>query len=83
MKIGTVETDRLRGISDKVAGVGKEFIGVLLGKSSLQEAGQLQQERATEELHALRKQVEAETHEQKAKLAEGRERAAQRAKDQG
>ena len=81
MRIGTVETQRLRGIGDKAAGVGREFVGVLLGNNSMQEAGERQQERATEELRALRKQVEAEAHEQRATVAERRERAAQRAKD--
>jgi uncharacterized protein YjbJ (UPF0337 family) len=80
VKVGQVDTERLRGVSDKIVGVGKELAGVLLGNDSLQESGERQQARATEELRSLRKQVEAERHEKQARIAEGKERAAQKAK---
>ena len=81
MQVGTIDLNQCRGLSDKGLGLAKEVVGTLLGSERLQGDGQAQQDRATEELKALRKQVEAERHEGEAKAAESRQRAAQRAKD--
>ena len=80
MKIGTVEVDQLRGMSDKVLGLGKEIFGALVGNDRLQEAGEAQQAKGSESLKAFRKQVEAEKHQAKAEAHEKRQRVAQRAK---
>jgi hypothetical protein len=80
MQIGRIDVNKLRGVADKGVGFGKEFVGTLLGNERLQEAGEAQQERATEELRALRKEVEAQKHEAKAETLEQRQKAAQRAK---
>lgn len=80
MQVGRVDVNKLRGIGDKAFGLGKEVVGVLIGNDRLQKEGEAQQERAAEELKALRKEVEAERHEAEAKVHEQREKTAQRAK---
>ena len=80
MQIGTIDLNKLRGISDKAIGLGKELIGVLIGNDRLQDEGEAQQERASAELKALREELKAQKEEAKAGAMEKRERAAQRAK---
>jgi uncharacterized protein YjbJ (UPF0337 family) len=81
MRVGTVDINQLRGIANKSAGLAKEFVGTLVGNDRLQEEGEAQQERASEELKAFRKQVQAEASEAKARVQEQRQRTAQRAKE--
>ena len=81
MQVGTVDLNKLRGISDKAVGLGKESIGVLLGNENWQKEGQAQQDRATAEMKALKKELQAEKEDLKAKAAEKREVMAQRAKE--
>ncbi len=81
MKIGTVEPKQLRGLADKAFGLYKEVLGTVLNNGRLSEEGEAQQARATEELKAFRKQVEAEKAEKKAKTIEQRQRSARRAKE--
>ena len=80
MQIGRIDLNKLRGLSDKGLGFGKEAIGVVIGNDRLQREGQAQQERATEELKALSKELEAQRKDAEAEVHETRERAAQRAK---
>jgi uncharacterized protein YjbJ (UPF0337 family) len=81
VQVGTVDLNKCRGLSDKGLGFAKEVVGTLVGSERLQDEGQAQQDRATEELKALRKQVEAQRHESEAAAAAARQRAAQRAKE--
>ena len=80
MQVGRIDLDKLRGVTDKALGLAKEFVGVLVGNDKLQQEGEAQQERATEELKALRKQLEAKRKDAVAEMHEKRERAAQRSK---
>ena len=80
MQIGHIDVTKLRGLSDKALGLGKELVGELTGNTHLQDEGQAQQERATAELKALRKELEAQKQDAKASAMEKREQAAQRAK---
>jgi uncharacterized protein YjbJ (UPF0337 family) len=80
MQVGQVDLNKLRGVSDKAIGLGKEFVGVLTGNDRWQQEGEAQQERATEELKAMRKELEAQRKESVAEMHEQREKAAQRAK---
>ncbi len=80
MQLGTIDTNKLRGLSDKGVGLGKEFVGTLVGNKKLAQEGQAQQERAAAELHALSEEIKAESHDVEAKAHEARERAAQEAK---
>ncbi|MBA2281287.1 MAG: CsbD family protein [Acidimicrobiia bacterium] len=81
MRIGTIDIDKLRGVTDKAIGLGKELVGTLLDNDRLVQAGEAQQERATEQLKALRKQIEAQAHEAEAELQERRQKAAQKVKE--
>ena len=80
MQVGQLDLNKLRGVSDKALGLGKELVGVLTGNDRLQEEGEAQQERASEQLKALRKEAEAQRKEAKAEMHEQRQKAAQRAK---
>lgn len=81
MKIGTIDLNHLRGFSDKVFGLSKEFVGTVVGNEGWQEEGEAQQARGTENLKALRKQAEAQQKEAKADAFEQRQKAAQKAKE--
>ena len=81
MTVGKIDMTQLRGVSDKGLGLVKELAGTLLGKESLQREGEAQQDRASEELKALRKQAEAQAKESKADSIEQKQKAAQRAKE--
>jgi uncharacterized protein YjbJ (UPF0337 family) len=80
VQIGTIDLNKLRGVSDKGLGLAKEFLGVLTGNDRLQDEGEAQQERATAQLKALREELKAQKEDAKAGAMEKRERAAQRAK---
>jgi len=80
VQIGTIDLNKLRGISDKALGLAKEFVGVLFGNDRLQDEGEAQQERATAELKALREELKAQKKDSKADVMEKRQQAAQRAK---
>lgn len=80
MQIGTIDLNKLRGVTDKAVGLGKETLGTLLGNERLEEAGEAQQDRAREQLKALRKEMKAQKLEAEADAHEARQKAAQRAK---
>ena len=80
MQIGSVDSNKLRGIGDKAVGLGKELVGTLTGNDAMQEAGEAQQEKATELLRSMRSEAKAEAKEAKAEVLEQRQQAAQRAK---
>ena len=80
MRIGNLEFDHVRGLGDKVVGLGKELAGTVIGNDHLQQAGEAQQARGTENLKALRKQAKAQAKEAKADAFEQEQKTAQRAK---
>jgi uncharacterized protein YjbJ (UPF0337 family) len=80
MQIGTVDLNKLRSLGDKFAGLVKELVGTLAGNDNLAKAGEAQQERATEQIRALRAELKAEVNDAKAATFERKERAAQAAK---
>lgn len=81
MNIGKIDMTQLRGVADKGVGLAKELVGTLVGNEAWQREGEAQQDRASEELKALRKQAEAEAKERKADTLEQSQRTAQRAKE--
>ncbi|MEO5680610.1 MAG: CsbD family protein [Acidimicrobiales bacterium] len=81
MNVGKIDMNQLRGISDKGVGLAKELAGTLFGNESLQRQGEAQQDRASEEMKAFRKQAEAQAEEAKADTFEQSQKAAQRAKE--
>ncbi len=80
MQVGTVDLNKLRGVGRKFLGLLKELTGTLIGNDRMARAGEAEQERAAEELKALRKELEAERKQAKAQVHDARERAAQAAK---
>lgn len=80
MQLGSIDLNKLRGVGDKAVGLSKELVGTLTGNDRMQKAGEAQQERATEELRALRAEVKAEQKDTKAKVLEQRQKAAANAK---
>lgn len=80
MRLGSIDLNRLRGLGDKAAGFTKELVGTLTGNDRLQDAGDAQQERAAEELRALRAEVKAEQKDAKAAVLEQRQKLAAKAK---
>jgi uncharacterized protein YjbJ (UPF0337 family) len=80
MKLGTIDVNQLRGVTDKGVGLGKEFVGVLVGNDRLQREGEAQQERAAAELKSLREQIKAQGQKAKADSFEGKQRLAQESK---
>jgi uncharacterized protein YjbJ (UPF0337 family) len=80
VQLGSVDLTKLRSLGDKAVGLSKEAFGTLTGNDALQEAGEAQQEKATEALRALRAEVKAEAKDAKAEALEQRQRAAQRTK---
>ena len=80
MQVGRIDLNKLRGVTDKALGLAKEMVGVLIGNDRLQQEGEAQQERAAEELKALRKELEAQRKEAVAEMHEERQKSAQRAK---
>ncbi len=81
MSLGKVDLTQLRGVTDKGIGLAKELAGTVLGRESLQREGEAQQERAAEEMKALRKQAEAQAKEAEADGYEQSQKAAQRNKE--
>ncbi len=80
MQIARIDLNKLRGLSDKFLGLAKETVGVIVNNERLQREGDAQQERASEQLKALRKEAEAQAKDAKASTFEQKEKAAQRAK---
>jgi uncharacterized protein YjbJ (UPF0337 family) len=80
VQVGRIDVNKLRGVTDKAFGLAKELVGVLFGNDRLQREGEAQQERAAEELKALRKELEAQRKEAVAEMHEERQKSAQRAK---
>ena len=80
MKIGTIDLNHVRGLTDKFVGLGKEVLGTVIGNERFQDEGRAQQDKGTEHLKALREQAKAEQHEAKADAFEQKQKAAQRSK---
>lgn len=79
--IPSISPGNVRGLADKVIGLGKEVVGTLLDDSRLKESGQLQQESGSERLKAVQEQLKAQAREGRRQTAELRQRTAQRAKE--
>ena len=80
MQLGKLDLNKLRGLGDKFIGLNKELVGTIVGNDKLQQEGEAQQERASEELKALRQEAKAQAHEARADALEQKQKSAQRAK---
>jgi uncharacterized protein YjbJ (UPF0337 family) len=81
VQIPRIDSKNLFGLADKVVGLGKEIVGTFVGNDRLSKAGQVQQDKGTERLKAVKSQLEAEQHQANAAGAEQAQRAAQRTKE--
>jgi uncharacterized protein YjbJ (UPF0337 family) len=81
VQIPRIEKKNALGLMDKVVGLGKEIVGTVAGRDRLAKAGQVQQDKGSERIKALKAQAEARKHQAKAGAAERTERAAQRRKE--
>ena len=81
MQFGKVDVNKLRGLGDKFVGLGKELVGTLIGNERLEQEGESQQARASEELRAMRSEAKAQAEEARAEFLDQEERAAQRDKE--
>lgn len=81
MQIPRIDPKNAAGLIDKLVGLGKEIVGSLTSNDRLSEAGQVQQEKGTERLKAIKAQTEAEGHQAKAKTAEQRQKSTQNVKE--
>ena len=80
MQLGSVDVNKLRSIGDKAVGLSKELFGTIAGNERMQEAGEAQQEKATETLRALRAEAKASAKDAEAEVLEQRQKAAARSK---
>jgi uncharacterized protein YjbJ (UPF0337 family) len=81
MQIPRIDSKNALGLVSKVVGLGKEIVGNVTGNSRLREAGEVQQEKGTERLKAVRDEANAKKHEAKSEAAERAQRGAQRRKE--
>ena len=64
-----------------LVGLGKEIAGTFSNNDRLRKAGQVQQDKGTERLKAIRAELEARSHEAKAAGAESAQKSAQKTKE--
>jgi uncharacterized protein YjbJ (UPF0337 family) len=81
VQIPRIDSKNALGLVSKVAGLGKEIVGSITGNRRLTEAGQVQQDKGTERIKAVRDQADAKRQEAKGAAAERTQRAAQRRKE--
>lgn len=81
MDLPRIDPKNAAGLVDKVAGLTKEVVGTVVGNDKLTDAGQVQQEKGTERLKAIKAQAKADAHETKASAAESRQKSAQAVKE--
>lgn len=81
MQIPRIDPSNVLGLADKVVGLGKEILGSVTGRERLQKAGEVQQEKGTERLKAVRAELEAKSHQAKARAAGQTQKRAQNTKE--
>jgi uncharacterized protein YjbJ (UPF0337 family) len=81
MQIPRIDSKNALGLIDKVVGLGKEIVGSVTGRDRLAKAGQIQQDKGTERIKAVKAQLEAQTHETKAAAAGRAQKTAQKQKE--
>jgi uncharacterized protein YjbJ (UPF0337 family) len=81
MQVPRIDPKNALGLLDKVVGLGKEILGTVTGRDRIAKAGQVQQEKGSERIKAVRAEVKAEAHETKAAAAGQAQKAAQKRKE--
>jgi len=80
MRIGTIDPNKLRGLSDKWFGLQKEILGTVIDNDRLVDEGEAQQERGTEQLRTVRAEAKTQAKQAKTGAAGQRQKPAQRLK---
>ncbi len=81
MQIPRIDPKNALGLVDKVVGLGKEIFGSLTNQDRLTKAGQVQQEKGTERIKAIKSQLDAQAHQAKASAAGQTQKSAQKSKE--
>jgi hypothetical protein len=81
MQIPRIDPKNALGLADKIVGLGKEIVGTLTNRDKLAKAGQIQQEKATERIKAMKAELEAQAHRGKAAAAGRAQKNAQDVKE--
>ena len=79
--IPSISPGNVRGLADKVVGLGKEIAGTVIDDDRLRDNGRTQQEAGSERLKAVQEEAKAKVREGRARTAEMRQHAAQRSKE--
>ena len=77
MQIPRIDSKNALGLVRKVVGLGKEIVGSVTGNSRLAKAGEVQQEKGTERIKAVRAEADAKKQEAEGAAAERAQRTAQ------
>lgn len=81
LPIPRIDAKNAAGLLDKVVGLGKEIAGTLAGNDRLTKAGQVQQDKGSERLKAIRAEAEARADRAAAVGAERAQSSAQNTKE--
>jgi len=81
LAIPRIDLRNAAGLLDKIVGLGKEIVGTLADNDRLTEAGQVQQDKGSERLKAVRAEVEARSYQAQAAGAERTQSGAQHTKE--
>jgi hypothetical protein len=81
MQIPRIDPKNALGLVDKIVGLGKEIVGTVTNRSRLTKAGQIQQEKGTERIEAVKSELDAQAHEAKAAAADKAQKSAQSSKE--
>lgn len=81
MQIPRIDPKNALGLVDKVVGLGKEILGTLTNQDRLTKAGQIQQEKGTERIKAVKAALSADAHQTKAAAAGRAQKSAQNTKE--
>jgi uncharacterized protein YjbJ (UPF0337 family) len=81
MQMPRIDPKNALGLTDKVVGLSKEILGTVTGRDRLAKAGQVQQDKGTERIKAIRAEAAADKHEAKAAAAGRAQQAAQKRKE--
>jgi uncharacterized protein YjbJ (UPF0337 family) len=81
LQIPRIDPKNAAGLLDKVVGLGKEIAGTVAQNDRLTKAGQVQQDKGTERLKAIKAAAEARGHQAKATSAQQAQKSAQKTKE--
>jgi uncharacterized protein YjbJ (UPF0337 family) len=81
MQIPRIDPKNALGLADKVVGLGKEIFGTVTNQDRLKKAGQVQQDKGTERLKAVKAETKADAHQAKAGAAGSAQKSAQKTKE--